>query len=161
MPSISSLMPLKLFFMALLYHIPPDRSMGCIGARSLGVLVVAWSLSGQGIRQARCGLDEVSSAVRRPVLCRLRDYGIIRAYFWIVPNTEPETMEHRHLHNGSPLSAAAIDDIIDRGGRTDWAFLRDASRADASVMEKIRRVCSAHCSDSRDQKYHLWGLYAG
>ena len=70
-------------------------------------------------------------------------------------------MEHRHLHNGSPLSAAAIDDIIDRGGRADWAFLRDASRADGAVMEKIRRVCAAHRSDNCDQKYHLWGLYAG
>ena len=70
-------------------------------------------------------------------------------------------MEHRHLHNDSQLSTAAIDDIIDRGGRADWAFLRDASRADASVMAKIRRVCAAHRSNSYDQKYHLWGLYAG
>ena len=59
------------------------------------------------------------------------------------------------------IIAAAIDDIIDRGGREDWAFLRDCSRGDVSVMEKIRRVCAAHCSDPRDQKYHLWRLYAG
>ena len=70
-------------------------------------------------------------------------------------------MEHRHLHKGFPLSTAVIDDIIDRGGRADWAFLRDASHSDASVMAKIRRVCAAHRSDSYDQKYHLWGLYAG
>ena len=83
------------------------------------------------------------------------------AVIWIDLNAKSETMEHRHLHNGSPLSAAAIDDIIDRGGRADWAFLRDASRSDASVMEKIRRVCAAHRSDRCDQKYHLWSLYAG
>jgi hypothetical protein len=70
-------------------------------------------------------------------------------------------MEHRHIQTGEVLSAAAIDDIIDRGGRADWAFLRDQSRGDASVMEKIRRVCEAHCSDPLDQKYHLWSLYAG
>ncbi len=70
-------------------------------------------------------------------------------------------MEHRHIQTGDVLSTAAIDDIIDRGGRADWAFLRDRSRGEASVMEKIRRVCEAHCSDPYDQKYHLWRLYAG
>ena len=70
-------------------------------------------------------------------------------------------MEHRHIQTGDVLSMAAIDDIIDRGGRADWAFLRDRSRSEASVMEKIRRVCEAHCSDPYDQKYHLWRLYAG
>ena len=70
-------------------------------------------------------------------------------------------MEHRHIQSGSALSAAAVDDIIDRGGRADWAFLRDASRKDSSVMAKIRRGCAAHILDSQDQKYHLWSLYAG
>ena len=70
-------------------------------------------------------------------------------------------MEHRHIQTGDVLSMAAIDDIIDRGGRADWAFLRDRSRSEASVMEKIRRVCEVHCSDPCDQKYHLWRLYAG
>ena len=70
-------------------------------------------------------------------------------------------MEHRHLQNPESLSSAAIDDIIDRGRRSDWAFLREKSRSDPSVMERIRRVCAAHVSDPRDQKYHLWSLYAG
>ena len=69
-------------------------------------------------------------------------------------------MRHRHLQDSSVLSAAAIDDIIDRGGRADWAFLRDSSRKDPSVMEKIRRICEAHCADPLDQKYHLWRIYA-
>ena len=70
-------------------------------------------------------------------------------------------MQHRHLQSDFPLSAAAIDDIINRGGREDWAFLRDSSRNDSSVMAKIRRVCAPHNSDPYDQKYHLWALYAG
>lgn len=70
-------------------------------------------------------------------------------------------MTHRHIQSGFNLSAAAVDDIIDRGGRADWAFLRDASREDPSVMEQIRRVCAAHLPDPQDQKYHLWSLYAG
>lgn len=70
-------------------------------------------------------------------------------------------MEHRHIKSCSELSTAAVDDIIDRGGRADWAFLRDMSRENSSVMEKIRRVCAAHQLDPRDQKYHLWSLYAG
>ena len=69
-------------------------------------------------------------------------------------------MEHRHIQPGFGLSAAAVDDIIDRGGRADWAFLRDVSREDSSVMAKIRRVCAAHKFDPQDQKYHLWSLYA-
>lgn len=70
-------------------------------------------------------------------------------------------MQHRHIQQSLNLSAAAIDDIIDRGGREDWAFLRDSARNDAAVMAKIRRVCASHSSDPHDQKYHLWALYAG
>ena len=70
-------------------------------------------------------------------------------------------MQHRHLQSEFSLSAAAIDDIINRGGREDWAFLRDSSQNDSSVMAKIRRVCAPHNSDPYDQKYHLWALYAG
>ena len=40
-------------------------------------------------------------------------------------------MEHRHIQPGDVLSTAAIDDIIDRGGRADWAFLRYRSRVEA------------------------------
>lgn len=56
---------------------------------------------------------------------------------------------------------AAIDDIIDRGGRVDWAFLRESAKKSADVMTRIRKVCNAHKDDSFDQKYFLWGVYAG
>ncbi len=70
-------------------------------------------------------------------------------------------MEHRHLNQAETLSSEAIDDIIDRGGRADWALLRERSRGDESVMAKIRRVCATHSSDLIDQKYRLWSLYVG
>ena len=41
-------------------------------------------------------------------------------------------MEHRHIQTGDVLSTAAIDDIIDRGGRADWAFLKVEKSASAS-----------------------------
>lgn len=69
-------------------------------------------------------------------------------------------MNHRHLTDPHSLSLAAIDDIIDRGRRADWAFLRDMALGDPNVMSRIRRVCAAHASDPFDQKYTLWRLYA-
>jgi hypothetical protein len=79
----------------------------------------------------------------------------------LTSNATLQNMKHRHIDSCGKLSAAAVDDIIDRGGRADWAYLRDCSRTDESIMEKIRRVCAAHMSDTSDQKYHLWSLYAG
>ena len=81
-------------------------------------------------------------------------------YFWLASDTIMR-MKHRHLTDLRPLSSAAIDDIIDRGNREDWAFLRDRSQKDSLVMARIRRVCAPHLSDVLDQKYHLWSLYAG
>ena len=68
-------------------------------------------------------------------------------------------MLHRHLvHEGFTL--AAIDDVIARGNRKDWAELRQAALADPTVMEKIRRVCLAQVSDPYAQRHHFWRQYA-
>lgn len=68
-------------------------------------------------------------------------------------------MQHRHLiHEG--YSAAAIDDIIDRGSRNDWAALRDVAAKDVAILRKILRVCRAHTDDPSAQRYHLWKCYA-
>jgi hypothetical protein len=68
-------------------------------------------------------------------------------------------MLHRHLvHEGFTL--AAIDDVIARGNRKDWAELRQAALADRTVMEKIRGVCLAYVSDPYAQRYHFWRHYA-
>jgi len=44
-------------------------------------------------------------------------------------------MWHRHLTH-QQFTLAAIDDIIARGKRQDWAELRKAALADRAVLEK-------------------------
>ncbi len=68
-------------------------------------------------------------------------------------------MVHRHL-NHEQLTLAAIDDLIARGKRRDWAELRQAAHADRSLFEKIFRVCRAHTRDPYQQRYHFWKHYA-
>ena len=54
----------------------------------------------------------------------------------------------------------AIDDIIERGNRADWAALRDSAKTDPVILRKILRVCAAHTGDPYAQRYHLWRFYA-
>lgn len=68
-------------------------------------------------------------------------------------------MRHRHLNHGQ-FTLAAIDDMIARGDKTDWAALRQTALADRTVMEKIVRVCRANCDDPYAQRYHFWKRYA-
>ncbi len=68
-------------------------------------------------------------------------------------------MLHRHL-NHQQLTLAAIDDVIARGKRRDWAELRKAALQDRAVLEKILHVCRAHVSDPYAQRYHFWKYYA-
>lgn len=68
-------------------------------------------------------------------------------------------MLHRHLTH-QQLTLAAIDDVIARGKRCDWAELRQAALHDRMVLEKIVRVCLAHVADPYAQRYHFWKLYA-
>jgi hypothetical protein len=67
-------------------------------------------------------------------------------------------MLHRHL-NHRQLTLAAIDDVIERGGRRDWAELRRAALADRSVLEKILRVCRARATSPYAQRYYFWKHY--
>ncbi|MDD4735344.1 MAG: hypothetical protein PHP44_04475 [Kiritimatiellae bacterium] len=48
-------------------------------------------------------------------------------------------MKHRHLTDDA-YTLAAIDDVIERGGRYDWAALRDCARADQGVLKNSPRV---------------------
>jgi hypothetical protein len=66
---------------------------------------------------------------------------------------------HRHLnHQGYTL--AALDDLIGRGKREDWAAMRSAALQDRTIMEKILRVALAHAQDRYAQRYHFWRRYA-
>jgi len=68
-------------------------------------------------------------------------------------------MLHRHLSH-QRYTLAAIDDIIGRGKREDWAELRRATLADRALMEKVLRICRSRVSDPYAQRYHFWKHYA-
>ena len=68
-------------------------------------------------------------------------------------------MLHRHL-NHAELTLAAIDDVIGRGKRADWAELRRAAIADRTLMEKVLHVAKARDKDSYAQRYRFWRRYA-
>lgn len=70
-----------------------------------------------------------------------------------------DTMQHRHLTHQA-YTLAAIDDIISRGKRQDWAALRTALLTDPTVRDKVLRVCAAHIADPYAQRYHFWNHYA-
>jgi len=67
-------------------------------------------------------------------------------------------MLHRHL-NHQNLTIAAVDDLIARGKRQDWAELRRAALGDREVMDKIFRVCCARAVNPRAQRYRFWRHY--
>jgi hypothetical protein len=68
-------------------------------------------------------------------------------------------MLHRHL-NHRQYTLAALDDMIERGKREDWAELRSVALEDRAIMEKILRVALAHAQDPYAQRFHFWRHYA-
>jgi hypothetical protein len=70
-----------------------------------------------------------------------------------------QTVLHRHL-NHRRYTLSAVDDVIDRGKREDWAELRSVALQDRGLMEKIRRVALAHAQEPFAQRYHFWRRYA-
>ena len=67
-------------------------------------------------------------------------------------------MLHRHLTH-EKFTLAAIDNVIARGKRLDWAELRQAVLKDQRVMKKVLQVCRAHVADPYAQRYHFWKQY--
>ena len=67
-------------------------------------------------------------------------------------------MLHRHL-NHQDLTLAAIDDLIGRGGLSDWDRLRSAVLSQAEVRAKVERICEAHLADPYAQRYYFWKRY--
>lgn len=68
-------------------------------------------------------------------------------------------MFHRHLNHQS-LTLAAIDDIIARGERADWAALNHALTGDRDLAARIVKVCHAKTADPYAQRFHFWQRYA-
>ncbi len=68
-------------------------------------------------------------------------------------------MLHRHLTH-QEFTLAAIDDIIDRGRRSDWEELARTALADPLLLDKIAQVCAAHTKDPFAQRYYFWEHYA-
>lgn len=68
-------------------------------------------------------------------------------------------MHHRHLTH-QQFTLAAIDDIIARGQRSDWAELRSALQKDPALANKIQRICAARIAAPFAQRYHFWNHYA-
>ena len=68
-------------------------------------------------------------------------------------------MEHRHI-SPSQMSAAAIDDIIERGSLADWYELRSAALNDPQVLTRIERVARRRAEDPYAQRFHFWMRYA-
>jgi hypothetical protein len=67
-------------------------------------------------------------------------------------------MLHRHL-NHQEFTLAAIDNVIARGKRRDWAELRQQVLNNRTTMEKVLQVCQAHVTDPYAQRYHFWKQY--
>jgi len=66
---------------------------------------------------------------------------------------------HRHL-NHRQYTLAALDDMIGRGKRQDWAELRSVALEDRGLMEKILRIALTRAQDPYAQRYHFWRRYA-
>jgi len=70
----------------------------------------------------------------------------------------PDWMEHRHL-NHRMLTAAALDDIVQRGGLSDWLRLAAVVRASPrrEIARKLERACQAFAEDTQAQTF--WKRY--
>jgi hypothetical protein len=67
-------------------------------------------------------------------------------------------MNHRHLTH-EMYTAAALDDVVSRGGMQDWRDLRRALSDQPGLADKLERVCLAHTADPFAQRYHFWLEY--
>jgi len=69
-------------------------------------------------------------------------------------------MLHRHL-NVEDFSLPAIDDIIERGERKEWAELGAAALKEASLYGDILQIAEARLArNPRAQRYIFWRNYA-
>jgi hypothetical protein len=92
------------------------------------------------------------------VEARLSPLGSACSDWGLNEESENRGMLHRHL-NHQEFTLAAIDNVIARGKRRDWAELRREVLSDRITMEKVLQVCQAHVADPYAQRYHFWKQY--
>ena len=68
-------------------------------------------------------------------------------------------MEHRHIEDKG-YSLPAIDSIIERGKRRDWAALQVAMRPDSEVCSKVLKIARHNLKHPYTIRYHYWYYYA-
>ena len=69
-------------------------------------------------------------------------------------------MRHRHI-NDTGYSLTAIESIIDRGKRVDWAKLQIAARSDKNIARKIFHMASHNLAHPYTIRFHYWYHFAG
>ena len=68
-------------------------------------------------------------------------------------------MIHRHI-NDTGYSLAAIDSIIERGQRKDWALLQITMRDNLELCRKVLHVASHNLEHPYTIRHHYWYHYA-
>lgn len=69
-------------------------------------------------------------------------------------------MLHRHI-NDTGYSLTAIDDIIERGRRKDWAELQIAVRDDPDLCGKVFEYARKNLEHPYTIRFHFWYHYTG
>lgn len=68
-------------------------------------------------------------------------------------------MQHRHL-DGVGYSLPKIDDIIERGGKSDWVLLQRAVRNDVSLARDVFGIASHNINHPYTIRYGFWLVYS-
>jgi hypothetical protein len=68
-------------------------------------------------------------------------------------------MWHRHIQDEG-FSLPAIDSIIERGKRNDWAALQIAIRSDPNLCLKVFKIAQHNLEHPYTIRYHYWYHYA-
>jgi hypothetical protein len=68
-------------------------------------------------------------------------------------------MDHRHI-NDTGYGLAAIDSVIERGQRKDWALLQIAMKDNPDLCRKVLHVASHNLEHPYTIRYHYWYHYA-
>jgi hypothetical protein len=70
-------------------------------------------------------------------------------------------LEHRHITDiGPEYSLAAIDSVIERGQRKDWALLQITMRDNLDLCRKILHVAEHNLEHPYTIRYHYWRHFA-